>query len=203
LFYFTSPRFGLEWRPKSNVAVRASTGAGIAPIDISNLQGQNYPPYPVGQPPTSYETQIANPNLKPETSWGEDLGVSIELSDHVSTLSVDVYNTTLHGQFFSNAERDGTYLGLPLYATQTRNLAHSRYEGFELTFDRHPQVGFFYTLQGSLQRGFAYDIPQSFYTSSSGLYSTNLTIIPNQNFSGGQSGIGRVPYAQGFASFGW
>src|SRR5581483_2434130 len=32
---------------------------------------------------------------------------------------------------------------------------------------------------------------------------TNLTIIPNENFDGGMSGIGRTPYAQGFSSLGW
>src|SRR5581483_1006676 len=107
------------------------------------------------------------------------------------------------GQFFTNYELSGTYLALPLYTNQTRNLAHSRYEGLELTYDHRPATGFFYTLQGSLQRGFAYDIPASFYSSSCGPYSTNLTIVANQNFSGGQNNIGRVPYAQGFGSFGW
>src|SRR5581483_4457017 len=129
-------------------------------------------------------------------------GISLRIGRY-NTLSTDVYNTILHGQFFSNYELDGSYLGLPLYATQTRNLAHSKYQGFELTFTSRPPVGFFWSLQGSLQRGFAYDIPASFYTSSGGPYSTNLTIIANQNFDGGQNGIGRVPYAQGYAELGW
>src|SRR5581483_11583913 len=92
---------------------------------------------------------------------------------------------------------------LPLYSTQTRNLAHSKYQGLELTFTSRPPIGLFWSVQGSLQRGFAYDIPSSFYTSSAGPYSTNLTILPNENFNGGENGISRVPYAQGFASIGW
>src|SRR5581483_1187746 len=140
------------------------------------------PPQPNTQPPTFYTVNLPNPNLKPETSFGEDLGASLRLG-RFNTLSADLYNTTLHGQFFSNYELDGTYLGLPLYATQTRNLAHSKYQGFELTFMSRPPVGFFWSVEGSLQRGFAYDIPASFYASCAGAYSTNLTIVPNANFS--------------------
>src|SRR5581483_2313595 len=200
--YFNSPRFGFEWRPQADIAVRASAGAGISPIDIANLVGQNQLPQPSAQPPTYYTVQLANPNLRPETSFGEDIGASLRLN-HVSTLSADIYNTILRGQFFSNYELAGSYLGLPLYASQTRNLAHSRYEGIELTYDERPPTGFFWTLQGSLQRGFAYDVPASFYTSSAGPYSTNLTIISNENFDGGMGGIGRVAYAQGYAVLGW
>src|SRR5581483_6536525 len=203
--YFTSPRFGFEWRPDSNVAIRASAGSGISPIDISNLSAQNglLCPFPGLPAPTQYYTvSLSNPQLKPETSFGEDLGASIR-TDRFSTLSTDIYMTNLQGQFFNNYELNGTHLGLPLYASQTRNLAHSRYEGFELEFDRHPPVGLFFTVKGSLQRGYAYDLPASFYTSSGGAYSTNLTIIANQNFNGGMNGIARVAYSQGFAQFGW
>jgi len=203
--YFTSPRFGFEWRPQSNVAVRASAGSGISPIDVSQLIGLNGTPQPNSappMPPTFYTVSVANPNLKPETSFGEDLGASVQFGRY-KTLSLDVYNTTLHGQFFSNYELDGTYLGLPLYATQTRNLAHSKYQGLELTLSSRPPTGLFWSVQGSLQRGFTYDLPTNFYTSACGPYTTNLTIIPNQNFDGGTAGIGRVAYAQGYAVLGW
>ena len=194
--YFTSPRFGFEWRPHSNIAIRASAGGGIAPIDISNLQGQNGTPQPSGgNPPTSYVIDLPNPNLKPETSFGEDIGMSLRIA-RVNTFSLDLYNTTLRGQFFTNCEIDGTYLGLPLHAVQTRNFAHSKYQGLELTYESRPPVGVFWSLQGSLQRGFAYDIPASFYSSPAGPYTTNLTTIANVNFGG-------VPYVQGFGTVGW
>jgi len=203
--YFTSPRLGFEWRPHSDIAVRASAGAGISPIDISQLLGSNSPPqaYPGPPSPTLYYTNyLPNPNLKAETSFGEDLGASLRFGRYY-TLSTDIYNTVLHGQYFSNYQQAGFYLGLPLYVTQTRNLAHSKYQGFELTLTSHPPVGLFWSVQGSLQRGFAYDIPASFYASAGGPYSTNLTIISNENFNGGACGIGRVAYAQGFAVLGW
>src|SRR5581483_3338669 len=108
----------------------------------------------------------------------------------------------LRGQYFTNEELEGQYQGLPLYITQARNLASSRYEGLELAFEHRPSIGPFYTVQGSLQRGYTYNLSPAFYsTIAGGPYSTNLTIFNNSNFNG--SALARIPYAQGFASLGY
>src|SRR5581483_8993162 len=147
--------------------------------------------------PTYYIEYLANPSLKPETAYGSDIGGSLRLPDRNSIISLDLYLTTLHGQYFYNESQIGTYLGLPLLADQNRNLGSSRYEGIEFAYNYNPPHGLFFSTQGSLQRAYTYGIPNSFYaTAAGGPFSTNLTILPNVNFIGGASGLDRIPYSQ-------
>jgi len=202
---YTAPRFGVEWLPTPDIAVRASTGAGISPIDFDEFAGTNVGPFPepFGGPPQYYFSVVNNPALKPETSWGEDLGISRRLRDHSTSISLDIYHTLLHNQFYFVEAPNGTYLGLPLISAETGNLGQSRYYGIEFAYSHAPQTGLFYKVSGSLQRAYTYNLPKGFYDSPfTGPNSLNLTIIPNVNFGGGQ-GPAVVPYAQGFGSVGW
>jgi len=201
---YNSPRFSFVYRPASDIAVRASAGGGIAPLDNIHLASQNTGIFPNNpSAPTFYTQYISNPNLQPETSFGEDVGLSYRLHDRVSLISIDLYNTQLHNQFFTNESPHGTYLGLPLFITQNRNLGQSRYQGIEFDYERSPISGLTGSFQGSLQRAYTYNLPAGFYnTALGGPYSTNLSVIPNVNFNGASS-LTSVPYASAFGSVGW
>ncbi len=164
----------------------------------------------------NYFTVTANSgDVAPETSFGWDLGADKRFADTV--LSLDLYQTTLHNQFLTTTTLSPTpYMNppqspfggaagpYPLYISQTANLGHSRYEGIELSLQHDPVAGYGFKLQGALQRDFVYDLPATFYSTATGPDTTNLAILPNENFmpSGdGYNGISyaRVPYAQGYA----
>jgi len=206
---YTAPRLGLEWQPSADVAVRVSTGAGISPIDFTDFAGSNTAifPEPSAANPQYYFQVINNTSLKPETSWGEDVGASYRLPDRRSTLSLDIYHTLLHNQFAQTISPIGLFNGLPLYAAEVFNLGQSRYYGLEFAYAVTPPTGLFFNLQGSFQRAYTYNLPPGFYNNVlSGPNSINNGIIPYANFDGegaGASGPARVPYSQGFASIGW
>jgi outer membrane receptor for ferrienterochelin and colicin len=204
---YTAPRLGLEWQPHRDVAVRASVGSGISPIDFTNFAGSNFPANPAPDNPAKpsfYFQVLNNTALKPETSFGEDIGASLRLPDGRSTFSLDVYHTLLHNQFASSFVPNGSYLGLPFYAIETTNLGQSRYYGVEFAYAVTPRgAGLTFNLQGSLQRAYTYNLPAGFYNSPfSGPNSINNNLIPNVNYTGAY-GPARVPYSQGFASIGW
>jgi outer membrane cobalamin receptor len=210
---YDAPRLALGWRPDRDLSVRASTGFSIAPPYIQLLTNQSSP-VPDRTPPTSF-TETGNAgDVAPETAFGFDLGFDQRVSGVV--FSTDVYQTTLHNQFLSTTELDGTYTAAPnnpygatpgqvypLYVTQTANLGHSRYEGVELAIHHDPLVGMGYRVQGYLQRAYAYDLPAGFYNTASGPNTANLGIFPGENFqtSGqGYNGMSssRVPYSGGY-----
>ncbi len=165
-------------------------------------------------PATSFTLNTNNGSIKPETAFGYDIGFDKRIARSIS-LSTDVYLTNLHDMFLPSTFQQGTYAGaasngapLPLYISQTRNLAFARYEGIEVALNNAPLAGWGYRLQGSLQRGYPYDLPAGFYNTAAGPYTTNLAVISGANFqpSGlgyngvGGSGptVGRVPYSTGY-----
>jgi hypothetical protein len=106
--------------------------------------------------------------------------------------------------------------GVPLYTTQNVNLSNARYEGIEATLKRLPQSGWGFSLTGSTQRGYAYNLPSNFYCGTPSCipgvpstYNKNLGIIAGQNYIGGyvnntgsiSDGVSNqaVPYLQGDA----
>ncbi len=214
---YDAPRLALAWRPSTNLAVRASAGFSVAPPYIELLTNSSAA-VPDRTPPTNF-TETGNAgDVRPETAFGFDLGADRRLRGD-TTVSGDIYQTTLHDQFLSTTSLSSTQYYLPpsnpyggspgfypLYITQTENLGHSRYEGIELAIHRDPVVGIGFRLQGSLERAYAYDLPPGFYDTAAGADTANLGILPNENFqASGQGynslGPSRVPYSQGYAEF--
>ncbi len=211
---YDAPRLAFAWRPSRNVSVRASTGFSIAPPYINLLT--NSAATPDRTPPTFF-TQTGNAgDVKPETAFGWDLGADRRLPGD-TTVAADVYETTLRNAFLATtALSQNSYIlaasnpyggapgAYPLYITQTQNLGHSRYEGIELSVRRNPPVGLGFRINGSLQRAYAYDLPPGFYDTKAGPNTTNLGILPNENFQASGQGYNslspsRIPYSQGYA----
>jgi outer membrane receptor protein involved in Fe transport len=206
---FVAPRVAFEYRPAPNLAYRASAGAGLAPLGVELYSyAPSAPSVDSSTHPTKYTVTIPPQGLRPEQSFGEDLGVDVRLRNS-TTLSADFYHTLLHGQYFKNTLDSGTtFTGsfgtLPLYTTQFRNLGESRNFGLEIAIDHKVPLGLTWSLSGSLQRAYAFNIPASFYkTSASGM--TTSYLVPNANFNGNSIMIGTnpVPYSQGYATLGY
>jgi len=223
----TDPRMGLEWRPHPNLAVRFAMGSSISPpylYLLSRPNGSITLPAQGEDPPIATET-VNSGNLRPETAWGYDLGADYRFHDDETFARADVYETNLYGQFLEETAIDGlcTAPGCPpgtlLAKTGYVNLSNSRYEGIELALRRIPRKGWGYVLQGSTQRGYAYDLPSNFYCSFTpskingpckpSTYNQNLNIISGVNYQGEYinqngsttSGVSNqsVPYLQGSA----
>jgi outer membrane receptor protein involved in Fe transport len=226
-------RAAFEYRPTASLALRASAGTSIAPPYLQLLSGL------ASTISFSALTGVASQRintggLKPETGMGYDVGGDYRFRDGYTTLSGDVYLTTLQNHFLSYMYDSGTLCpatdpvsglatpagcaGKPLFFTSNRNLADARFMGLELALKSRPPVGFGYTVQGALQRGYAYALPACFYSTTINpathqldctAFNTNLAIIPGQNFTGnGEGGNGcgcngfsnhAIPYAQGYA----
>ncbi len=206
---FDAPRAAFSWRPNVDVAWRFALGSSIAPPYISLLSAPPQIPQPNSVPASNFSLNTNNGNLKPETAFGYDIGFDKRILRSIS-LSLDAYLTNLHGLFLPSTFQQGTYASdasngkpLPLFVTQTQNLAFARYEGLEFALQDAPLAGVGFKLQGSLQRGYPYNLPTGFYNTAAGPYTTNLAIISGANFQPtglGYNGlIARVPYSTGYA----
>jgi outer membrane receptor protein involved in Fe transport len=208
-----SPRLAVTWHPSANTSYRFAAGSSIAPPYISLVNVPSTPPEPNSEgAPSYYSQQISNPNLKPETAFGFDIGSDVRLAKAGIVLSGDAYITDLQGQYITETIPDGTFTPTegtnagktaPLYTTETINLGHSRYEGVELAARRVVAQGFGYVVQGALIRAYPYDVSPSVYATAFGPNTTNLAILNNVNFQGSGLGyngysFGRVPYATGY-----
>lgn len=209
---FYGPRASFTWHPTSDTNVRLATGSSIAPPYLALVNTEGGPPQPnIEGAPTYYSQTVNTGNVSPETAFGYDLGIDQRIQRD-TVLTSDIYLTTLHGQFLTSVTADGAYTGTgqnlgltaPLYVTSTENLGTSRYEGVELAVHKVPTAGLGYTVQGSLERAYTYNLPAGFYNTANGPLTTNLAVIPNVNFEpGGEAfngiGTGRTPYASGYA----
>jgi hypothetical protein len=222
------PRVGLEWRPHRNVAVRFAAGSSIAPPFLYVVSRPNGAISVPGQGTSDpIATQIVNAgNLRPETAFGYDVGADYAFNDGATFARADLYETNLFGQFLNETYIKGfcptAVCGapnIPLQESSYINLANARYEGIELAIRHIPRhQGFGYVLQGSTQRGYAYDLPPNFYCGftptkatpcNPSAYNTNLNIVSGQNYQGEfindkgslTSGVSNqsVPYLQGSA----
>lgn len=211
-------RFGLEFRPKSNIAVRATAGSAIAPPYIALLTTADNAPS--ASPGSTYALQSVNTGqIRPETAFGYDLGMDYAFKDGVTTASVDGYLTNLFNQFISGYEYDsglicnstlyptsgcpapvaGGSQGIPLYYKGNVNLNNSRYEGIEARLTRAPQVGLGYMLEGAITRAYTYNLTPTFYCSNPTVIPAGATscvknqllgVVPNVNFTGGVPSAG-------------
>ena len=206
-------RFALEYRPKNNLAIRAAAGSAIAPPYLFLLSTVPSTSYNKG---TGLVTNTLNAGgLRPETAWGYDLGADYRMKDGVTYVSGDVYRTNLFNHFLSQITSTGLACpaagiacgsapaGTPIVQSQTVNLATARFEGIELAIRRAPLAGVGFNLAGSVNRGYAYNLPPCFYgvppKSASCGFATNLGVIAGNNFTGG--GVGSAPTGFGFGGF--
>lgn len=211
---FDAPRVAFSWRPNVDVAWRFALGSSIAPPYISLLSAPAQVPQPDSVPATYFNLNTNNGDIKPETTFGYDLGFDKRIARSIS-ISTDLYLTNLHDMFLPSTFQQGTFastasngVALPLYINQTRNLAFARYEGIEVALQNAPVAGWGFKLQGTLQRGYPYDLPAGFYDTAAGPYTTNLAVISGANFQpsglgfngvgGAGAAFGRVPYSTGY-----
>jgi len=205
-------RAGLTYRPTNDLIFRAAAGSSIAPPYINVLSRFSTVPDWNGASPTVTINE-ANPNLVPETAFGYDLGADWRVRQNYF-VSVDAYETNLYNQFLlttvdsgttctktnyptSNCPAAGTLLPYPppeLYYSIYGNVNNSRYEGIELALKRIVQKGIGFLVQGSTQRGYAYNLGSNFYCNfgpsstqpcTPANYNQNLAVIAGQNFNGG------------------
>ena len=217
-FRTTSPshfdeRLGLTYRPDPSLIIRASAGSSIAPPYSGLLSVFSQLPSvasacetsPGSCPPTVTVSQN-NPNLKPETAFGYDLGSDFQFHNTYHA-SADVFLTDLYNQFISTTVYSGmacndvlfpsSNCGPPgpsnpqLYYDINGNVNNARYEGIELSLQHLTANGIGWLIEGSTQRGYAYDLGSDFYCSTAAnpctpkYYDQNLGIIAGENFNGG------------------
>jgi outer membrane receptor protein involved in Fe transport len=238
-------RLGLTYRESPDVSLRASTGSSLAPPYLA-LLNSGPPTYTLASTGT-YATDSQNQgNIKAETAFGYDVGADFRLGgDKQTIVSTDLYLNNLRNQFVSGAVfQNGTVtlcpsgssklppcssgvtaVTVPLFTTTSLNLDDARYEGIELAIKRDPVVGFGFTTQGALIRGYPYDVSPCTYSKTAlasgtgvncSIANTNLGIVSGANFYGsGTSGTNgnsangagsnfnsvnnhAIPYAQGY-----
>jgi outer membrane receptor protein involved in Fe transport len=154
----------------------------------------------------------ANLNLKPEESFGFDIGTDMRLH-HDTALSFDLYHTNLYGQFFTSTT-SSSYSGVgcasapcTLYTSKYDNLAQSRYEGINLSIHHDPLVkGPYWQASVGFIRAFIVSLPAGFYNDAScpNTPCANVYLLPGENFNGATfSGVSPTPYANGSATIGY
>ena len=210
-------RFTLTYRPTRSTSVRLAIGSSLVAPYLGILSGSSGTPTlctastcPAGfQPSSVYVSSVGGINVKPETSFGYNLGSSYRFSQFPDTvISGDVYLTNLQNQFLKSVYLNGTAGGggtpvLPLYTTAYSNLSNARYEGIEGKLEHAPPAGWGWALSGALLRGYAYNVPASIYQyNAAGVATTNQGVVAGQNFGPTSllsSGGSAIPYATGYA----
>ena len=196
-FQYNAPRLSAVWHPNNNIAYRVAAGGGYALPALIQLVGNNSAPQCSAG---SCLQTLVNLNLKPEQSFGFDVGTDIRLHRNTA-ISFDLYRTNLFGQFYSSTTVTGTYHGLPLYTGQYNNLAQSRYEGMNLSIRHDVPLGWYWSGALGLTRGYVVSVPAGFYDQPGAPKSVNTYIVPGINFDGYQTSA--VPYANGAAQIGY
>ncbi len=198
IFPYNAPRFGLVWRATPNIAVRAAVGGGYALPILYNLTGYSL----LFEPATStYYEASANLNLKPEEAFGFDVGTDVRFQ-HDTVLSLDLYRTTLYGQFYSSTTLS-SFMGDPLYITQNGNLGTSRYEGINVDIRRDVPHGWYWRGTLGFTRAYVVSVAPGFYNDP-GIPCTNCVnqyVVPGVNFNGAYTSA--VPYASASAQLGY
>jgi outer membrane receptor protein involved in Fe transport len=203
-------RMGLTYRPDTNLVFRASAGSSIAPPYSGLMSKFDSIPSCKGACSSTQPITISlnNPNLVPETAFGYDLGSDFRPRPNYY-VSADAYLTNLYNQFLttnafagyctsqlypaSPCGPAGSLTSPPLYFSINGNVNNARYEGIELTLRHVVTDGIGWLVQGSTQRGYAYNLGNSFYCSDlpttvpcvPANYNENLGVVANQNFTGG------------------
>jgi hypothetical protein len=195
---YNAPRMGVVWRANRDLAFRAAAGGGFALPPLPYIVGYNAI-YPDGPGYIEYGENI---NLKPEESFGFDIGADARLKDE-TVVSLDLYRTNLFGQFYSSTQSGGMYEGAPLYIESFGNLGQSRYEGVNLSVHHDRPIGFYWRAALGLTRAYVVNVPAGFYDDPSQPCTNcaNTNVVPGINFNG--SFASAVPYANGSAQIGY
>ncbi|MDQ2662876.1 MAG: TonB-dependent receptor [Candidatus Eremiobacteraeota bacterium] len=216
------PRLSVEFRPTQQLALRFAAGSGIAPPYLALLASSTQPISYNAKTGIASE-RVNSGTLSPETAFGYNFGGDYRFADGATVLSGDVYLENIFNHFVNTTYTSGQNCpavdpvtggatgcpaNTPLLYTSNINVSNTRLQGIELALRRAPAIGFGYTIQGALQKGYPYNLPQYFYCSTPGpgcTQNTNLAVVPNQNFYGGGIGNGvnglsnqNLPYAQGY-----
>ncbi|MFN2528101.1 MAG: carboxypeptidase regulatory-like domain-containing protein [Candidatus Baltobacteraceae bacterium] len=208
-------RLGVTFRPDRNTAYRFAMGSAIAPPYQGLLNTTPSLPGPARPGQTFYTDKTTNGTIVPETSFGYDFGADYRMgASGASTLSLDLYTTTLYNQFVQNAiykvctsysqptqtciDPVNVVAGpgvLPLYTTSNFNLSNAKYAGIEMQYRYDPLIGFGGEVSANLVRAYPYNLPRNFYCSTPAqpalctVPNTNLGIIAGSNFyPAGESG---------------
>lgn len=217
-------RVGVTFRENPDLSIRAAAGSAIAPPYLQLYSRVNSSPLLILPAQQQATNTTANPNIKPETSFGYDLGFDYRTgAGKLTVISADYYLTNLWNQLISTSQFangvvtlpsclagqlqtaaspcTGPPITVPLTSSGSTNLAQAKYQGIELSIRRDPPIGLGFVLQGALQQAQPVNVPASFYTSpGSTLPTRNLGVIPGVNFYGGSQGVSNqpVPYSNGY-----
>jgi TonB dependent receptor/Carboxypeptidase regulatory-like domain/TonB-dependent Receptor Plug Domain len=197
IFRYNAPRFGAVWRPTPDLAIRASAGGGFALPALPNLTG-----YALECNAGECTETTANLNLKPEQSFGFDVGADARL--HRNTVaSFDIYRTNLYGQFFIGTTQS-TLNNQPLFINQYGNLGTSRMEGLNLDIKRDVPSGYYWRGTLGLTRAYVMSLPNGFYNNGfcPTTPCTNQTVVPGPNFIS-NTYAATVPYSNASAMLGY
>jgi hypothetical protein len=155
------PHFGFVWRPTRDLAIRATAGSSIEVPYASLVSGLTSQTTATN----GFAFTVPNPNLLPEVVVAEDLGGDYRFKNG-TVLSVDIFNDFVHNTWLQ------TQLAIPPppgYATnvsyfQEVNLNGSgrQSRGVEFTLANMPQLGFGYSLSGTVNRLNYVNLPTSF-----------------------------------------
>lgn len=206
------PRLGYTHRFRGTDAVlRFSAGSALTPPAFNVMSGVNQSPAALYRPGATSLTVTRNAGglLRPETSFGYDLGGDVRLARD-AVLSVDAYETTVRDQLVTTVTPSGSFTppgaasAIPVYASSAANAGNARFWGLEAALRSDPRVGFGFIAQGAFTRAYAYAVSPSLYATAAGPLTTNLAIVPGANYSStgtGFNGISNkgIPYAQGYA----
>lgn len=216
--FHNDPRLGLSFRVNPDTSLRFSAGSAVASPYLAILTTATRPAALCGEGgvtscPTGYAagsvavSSLSGESVKPETSFGYDLGGDFRMpNDPATVVTADVYATNLYNQFVRGYFSNGTAtvagfpagtgnVTVPLLTTQYFNLSNARYEGIELGVTRTPVQGFGYVAQGSLIRGFPYNVPNLTKNGNTGL----IGIVPDVNFGSIDTVSNQsIPYSQGY-----
>jgi len=219
-------RLGIAYRPNGNMSWRFSAGSAVAPPYLNLLDSGASAAIPKLDTTASGCNSLCAKNtektgtLRPETSFGYDVGADMRLSkDGLTVLSFDGYLNNLQNQFITTTTfQNGTVTvcngnnaagiafgpapcatgvtpvgPVPLFTSGSLNLANSRYMGVEMKITRDPLIGFGGTFQMALIRAYPYNL-------SPCLYSTTV-VAGVQNCNGVQNtNLGIISGANFFAS---
>ena len=200
---YSAPRVGFVWYANNNLEFRAAAGGGLALAPLFDLVGTNGVPTldPISN---TYSITVTNLRLRPETSFGFDLGADVRLPAQ-SVLSFDLYRDNVFGQLYNSTSLTGTFAGLPLYTTEALNLAKTRYEGLLLSVRHDVARGIYGGVLFGMTRAYVMSVPPGFYDSPPNCTQcVNLAVVPSINLEGGGIvGGATVPYSQGSATIGY
>jgi len=210
--HHNDPQIGLTITAARDLSIRLSGGSstfvpyagqvGGRPRLTTNTTSSS--PYPT--------ENIPNPNLKPETTVGYDVGADVRYPNGI--FSFDLFDNTIHDKLttFNNLVAPNAApipLPAPVLATspkfvsvnQTFNAPVQRTYGLELNLDGTREDGFGYRFTGTFERAYFDLLPASFYVGQQTTIINGAQIPNNAPYS---QAYGELNYHQrnGFALLG-